>query len=90
MGRPKTTDLQIRGFPVPLRERLRKRARSKGMSMSQYVIDKLSEDLRRLTWDEWLAELRKLPPTDLHGLTGADIIREAREEDDEDDARLWP
>jgi len=90
MRRPKTTDLQIRGFPVELRERLRKRARGKGMSMSQYVVEKLSEDLEHLTWDEWVAELKKLPPIDMHGLTGADIMREVRAEEDAEDAELWP
>src|SRR5438309_7031407 len=51
------SDLQIRGFPVALRERLRRRARGKGLSMSQYVISILEDDLARPTvpsgWPKW-------------------------------------
>jgi hypothetical protein len=74
------TDVQLRGVPVALRERLRKRANSKGLSMSQYVIEILADDLARPTVAEWAAEVGKLPPIDLGGRTGADLVRETRRE----------
>jgi len=76
----KKTDLQIRGIPVTLRERLRRRADGKGLSMSQYVIEILKDDLGRPTLEEWLAEVGKLPPIDLRGRTGAELVREGRRE----------
>src|SRR2546430_6667815 len=76
----KKTDVQLRGVPVALRDRLRKRADNKGLSMSQYVIDILTDDLTRPTLAEWLAEVGKSPPIDLGGKTGADLVREGRRE----------
>ena len=74
------TDVQIRGVPVALRERLRRRADSKGLSMSQYVIEILKDDLARPTIAEWTAEVGKFPPIDLGGKTGAELVREGRGE----------
>ena len=74
------TDLQIRGVPVALRDRLRRRADGKRLSMSQYVIQILQDDLSRPTLEGWLAEVGKLPPIDLKGRTGADLVREGRGE----------
>jgi len=74
----KKTDVQIRGVPVTLRERLRRRADSKGLSMSQYVIEILADDLARPTVAEWVATVGKSPPIDLRGRTGADLVREGR------------
>ena len=74
------TDLQIRGVPVALRERLRRRAAGKGVSMSQYVIEILKDDLARPAMAEWLAEVGKLPPIDMGGKTSAELVREGRKE----------
>ena len=76
----KKTDVQIRGVPVALRERLRRRAHSKGLSMSQYVIEILADDLARPTVAEWVAAVGKSPPIDLRGRTGADLVRQGRRE----------
>ncbi|HEV8536508.1 MAG TPA: hypothetical protein VGR87_12465 [Candidatus Limnocylindria bacterium] len=76
----KKTDLQIRGVPIALRERLRRRADGKGSSMSQYVIEVLKDDLSRPTLEEWLAEVGKLAPIDLRSRTGAELVREGRRE----------
>ena len=76
----KKTDVQLRGVPVVLRDRLRKRADSKGLSMSQYVIEILADDLARPSLGDWLAEVGKAPPIDLGGKTGADLVREGRRE----------
>ena len=74
------TDLQIRGVPVAIRERLRRRAESRGLSMSQYVIQVLRDDLARPTVAEWASEVGKLPPVDFGGKTGAELVRDARRE----------
>jgi hypothetical protein len=76
----KKSDVQIRGVPVALRERLRRRADSKGLSMSQYVIEILQDDLSRPTVAEWVSEIGKYPPIDLGGKTGAELVRETRRE----------
>ena len=74
------TDVQIRGFPVALRDRLRRRADSKGLSMSQYVIEILADDLARPTVAEWAAEVGKLPPVDFGGKTSTELVRAGRRE----------
>ena len=80
MAKMRRTDLQVRGIPTALREKLRRRADSKGLSMSQYVIEVLEDDLRRPTMAEWVAEVRKMPPVDMGGKTGAELVHEARRE----------
>ncbi|MEK7862237.1 MAG: hypothetical protein AAB295_03125 [Chloroflexota bacterium] len=80
MARVRTTDLQVRGIPVSLRERLRRRAERKGVSMSQYVIERLDADLALPTLDEWLDEVAALPKVDLGGLDVAELMREDDEE----------
>jgi len=74
------TDLQIRGIPVALRERLRRRADRKGLSMSQYVIEILKDDLARPTVAEWAAEVGKLPTVDFGGKTSSELVRAGRRE----------
>src|SRR3989442_13329374 len=81
MAKLKKADLQIRGIPAALRDRLRRRAAGKGVSMSQYVIELLKDDLARPTMAEWGTAVRKLPPIDLGGKTGAGLVREARREE---------
>ncbi len=70
-------DVQIRGVPGELRERLHRRAASKGTSMSQYVIQVLKDDLERPTLADWLEEVRRLPP--IPGIDAAEIVREVGE-----------
>ena len=68
-------------MPALLRDRLRRRASGKGKTMSQYVIDILSDDLERPTMDEWLDELLQVPDVQLPpDFSAADLIREVREE----------
>lgn len=72
-------DLQIRKVPPALHERLRRRARGKGVSMSQYVIDVLREDLERPTMAEWIEEVLRLPSAPGPS-SGAALVREVRRE----------
>jgi len=86
MARPRTTDLQIRGLPMTLREKLRRRAVGKGVSMSQYVTTLLKDDLALPTIDEWLDEVSRLPRVDLKakGIDTVDVLRQVRDERDEE------
>src|SRR5712692_5380328 len=78
----KTTDLQIRGIPVKLRDELRRKAESKGVSMSQYLIELIQRDVpQMMPLDEWIAWVRKNPRIDL-GRPAADLIQEIRDEED--------
>jgi hypothetical protein len=77
----KTTDLQIRGIPVKTRDALRHKAESKGVSMSQYLIDLIQRDVQTMPLDEWIAMVRKNPRIDL-GRPAADILRELHDEED--------
>ena len=77
----KTTDLQIRGIPLKTRDAVRRKAESKGVSMSQYLIDLIRRDVEKMPLDEWLAMVRKNPPIDI-GMPAAELLREAREDDD--------
>ncbi|HEV2249782.1 MAG TPA: hypothetical protein VGT60_04665 [Candidatus Limnocylindria bacterium] len=80
--KPKTTDLQIRGIPVATRDKLRRKARSSGVSMSKYLIDLIDRDVPTvLPLAEWLAMVRKNPRIDL-GRPAADLLHEAQDEDD--------
>ena len=79
---PPTTDLQIRGIPVALRERLRRRASRKGLSMSQYVVQRLEQDLALPPMDDWLDAVAALPNADLADVDTVQLVR------DDDAARL--
>jgi len=74
-------DVQIRGVPGDLRQRLKRRAAGKGVSMSQYVIKVLADDIERPTLEEWLDEVRRLPR--VAGISPTEIIREIRREAEE-------
>lgn len=87
--RPRTVDLQLRGVPAELRDRLRKRASSKGLSMSKYAIQLLSDGVDRPTLDEWLDLVRADPLIPGGGPSAAEVIREVRREEDEKWDRLW-
>lgn len=63
-----------------MRDRLRRRADGKRLSMSQYVIQVLEDDLSRPALEEWLAEVGKAHPIDMKGRSGADLVREGRRE----------
>src|SRR6266850_94727 len=80
MVRSKMTDLQIRGVPVALRDRLRRRAQRKGVSMSHYVTEMLQSELATPSVDEWLEEVAALPKADLRGADVGKLVRELDEQ----------
>jgi len=76
------TDLQIRGLPVALRDKVRRRAKRKGQTMSQYLIEVLEREHARPTLDEWLDEILS-GPRSRSTMDVAQAVREAREEREE-------
>ncbi len=72
-----TTNIQIRGVPTSLRNKVRARATKKGQTMSQYLIDLIRTDTSRPTLDEWLEQARRWTPIPTR-MTGAQAVREAR------------
>ncbi len=74
-------DLQVRGVPIELRRKIARKAASKGLSMSKYVIDVLEDDIQRpATVAEWVREVEERlgPPHDL-GFDPAETVREIRD-----------
>ncbi len=72
--------MQIRNMPDDLKERLRARAEKADITMSDYVIRLVRDDLDKPTMEEWLERVRALPlRTDLN-LTAAEALAEARSE----------
>ena len=80
----KTTDLQIRGIPVKTRDALRRKAESMGVSMSQYLVDLIRQDVERMSVEEWIEMMLKQPRS---GISSAEIQEALREARDEEDAR---
>src|SRR5258705_7918789 len=61
-GREKV-DLQIRGMPTELRQRIREKATGRSMSMSKYLIEILEDNVDRPdSINDWLDEVISLPP----------------------------
>lgn len=81
MKRRGQTDLQIRGVPVALRDKVRHRAKRKGQTMSQYLIEVLEREHARPSLEEWIAEVLSGPPS-RSKMSTARAVREAREERD--------
>jgi hypothetical protein len=79
--KPKTTDLQIRGIPIATRDKLRRKARSSGVSMSKYLIDLIDREVDTMPLDEWIAMVRKNPRVDI-GMSAADLLKEIHDEED--------
>ncbi len=80
MKKDARTNIQIRGASTALLEKLRARARSKGKTMSQYAMELLEEDLSRPTLDEVLDRIARHRIPVKGDMTGAQAVREAREE----------
>jgi plasmid stability protein len=74
------TTLQIRNFPDDLKERLRTRAAQADLTMSDYVIRLVRDDVSSPSMDEWLARVAELPDHPELNLRGARFLDEARAE----------
>jgi len=89
MKRGARTNIQIRGAPSVLLDKLRARAGRTGKTMSQYAIEVLQRDLSQPSLDEWLDEVRRHRIPVKGSMTGAQAVREAREERAEQLARNY-
>jgi antitoxin FitA len=74
------TTFQIRNFPDDLKEQLRNRAAQIDVTMSDYVIRLVRDDLSRPSMDEWLARIAELPDRPELNLRGTRFLDEARAE----------
>lgn len=75
----------IRNLKDAVIQRQRRRARRKGVSLEQHLRDMISNDAGDTPTEEWLQRLQALgarlgPLPD--GVSGVDLIREGREEQD--------
>lgn len=73
--------LQIRNIPPALHEAVHCRAAEERMTMSNYIIALLEEELALPSWREWLEELHMHEPVDTGGRVVAHI-HAGREERD--------
>jgi antitoxin FitA len=73
-----STMVQIRNVPADLHRRLKVRAATEGMSMSDYVLREIRKSLDRPTRQEVLERLQAQPVRTLRR-KAADVIRSERE-----------
>ncbi|MEX2555959.1 MAG: Arc family DNA-binding protein [Actinomycetota bacterium] len=78
-----TTNIQIRGVPIEIRERVRRRARKEGRSMSDYLLSLIERDLSVPTPAEFGRRLARLSAVVLDRPAARDI-EEIRGERDVD------
>jgi hypothetical protein len=77
----KKTNLQIRGIPSDLHDRVRREADRRGQTMSDYVIELIRNAPDERSIQQWLEEVRSWKPVPLKpGTDTAKAVREAREE----------
>lgn len=74
-------DMLIRNVPEKVQGVLRQRAKGAGMSVQSYVVKLLEEHTERMTMREWLDTVRPHLPR-VPGIDSAQVVREAREEDE--------
>ena len=71
--------IQIRHVPDALHRKLKARAAEAGMTLSDYLKKELEMLVETPTWDEWFAEMKKLPPL-VVDKDPVEILREMRGE----------
>jgi antitoxin FitA len=71
--------IQIRNVPDDVHRTLKARAAVRGMSLSEYLLEQVTDSARLPTLEEHAARVRARPMAHLDG-TAAELIYEAREE----------
>ena len=71
--------LQVRNIPERLHRELRKRAKARGQTLTDYVQEVLEREVSRPPADEVFDRIDSRPPVDL-GIRVADLIRDERTE----------
>jgi antitoxin FitA len=75
--------VQIRNMPADMHRTFKVRAAQKGMSLSEYLLSELRPIAELPTLEEWVDEVRSRPGVVLEK-SAADIIREEREQRDDE------
>jgi hypothetical protein len=75
-----STMVQIRNVPDGVVHELKGRAAAHRMSLSDFLLVRLSEIAQEPALDDVLDRLASLPRRDLGGVTGAELVGEARSE----------
>jgi plasmid stability protein len=70
--------IQIRNVPDALHRKLKARAATAGMSLSDYLLTEVRQIAAKPTLDEMLDRLRKLEPVELP-MSSAELIRQERD-----------
>jgi len=70
-------NVQVKGVPEDVHAELRRRARVRGRTVRDYLLDLIILDQQRPTREQWLERLHQLQPVDV---SGSDLVREARHE----------
>ena len=73
----RTRMIQVRSVPASLHRELMRRARARGMTLTDYVQEILEREVARPPADEVFARVRGHRPVDL-GRPAADLIRDER------------
>jgi plasmid stability protein len=69
-------NLQVKNFPDPLHDRLRRYAEKQRRTISDIALEAIEHELARLEWHERLAQR---PTTDL-GVSAASLLEEERKD----------
>lgn len=76
-------DVLIRGLPVEVHAELARRAAAGDKSLRAYLCEILTAHVATPSMDEWLKQINELGPNHAGGPTGAELVSDARTEDDE-------
>ena len=68
--------IQVRNVPDRLHRELRRRARLRGQSLTEYIEEILEREVARPPAEEVFARIRSRAPVDLGGSSAADLIAE--------------
>lgn len=73
-------NLQIKDVPTELHDEIRRRAGVRGVTIRDYVLQLLQDDVSVMLQEEWLEEMLAREPIDLGGMTSAELVRTGRDE----------
>ena len=68
--------IQVRNVPDRLHRELRRRARLRGQSLTEYIEEILEREVARPPAEEVFARIRSRAPVDLGGISAADLVAE--------------
>jgi hypothetical protein len=75
--------IQVKNVPPAMHGELRRRASQEGLTIRDYVLKLIERDQRLPSKTDWLDRVAELEPVAV-SQSAADVIREAREERDEE------